>query len=409
MPLFIDRNTKPGTGRTEESLFPDAAELGDTSCPEGMIHMDAMGFGMGCCCLQITFQACTIAEARHLFDQLAVLCPIVMAMTAATPIYRGLLSDVDCRWNVISAAVDDRTVVEGEQIPKSRYASVSRFISTSPKLKAKYNDLAVPLNTKCYEKLIAHGFDELLASHFAWLFVRDPIVVFEELLEQDNAKSMDHFENIQSTNWQTMRFKPPPPSTTGEGIGWRVEFRPMEVQMSDFENAAFAIFVLLLTRTILSLGANFYVPISKVDENMATAQRRDAVLNGLFHFRCDPFDRDPSLPIDKEYGFMSIDQIVNGPPASADGLQSGATTAAFPGLLPMIRTYLDGHNLELKTRAKIDTYLEFIGDRASGRAATPARWMRSFVAAHEDYRGDSIVSSKIAYDLLNAIHERSME
>ena len=33
---------------------------------------------------------------------------------------------------------------------------------------------------------------------------------------------MDHFENIQSTNWQTMRFKPPPP---GDKIGWRVEFR----------------------------------------------------------------------------------------------------------------------------------------------------------------------------------------
>ena len=34
------------------------------------------------------------------------------------------------------------------------------------------------------------------------------------------------FQNIQSTNWQTMRFKPPP---SGQDIGWRVEFRPMEV------------------------------------------------------------------------------------------------------------------------------------------------------------------------------------
>lgn len=33
-------------------------------------------------------------------------------------------------------------------------------------------------------------------------------------------------QNIQSTNWQTMRFKPPPPNSN---IGWRVEFRPMEV------------------------------------------------------------------------------------------------------------------------------------------------------------------------------------
>ena len=33
-------------------------------------------------------------------------------------------------------------------------------------------------------------------------------------------------QNIQSTNWQTLRFKPPPPGTD---IGWRVEFRPTEV------------------------------------------------------------------------------------------------------------------------------------------------------------------------------------
>ena len=32
-----------------------------------------------------------------------------MALTAASPIHRGLLADTDCRWNVISASVDDRT------------------------------------------------------------------------------------------------------------------------------------------------------------------------------------------------------------------------------------------------------------------------------------------------------------
>ena len=36
-------------------------------------------------------------------------------------------------------------------------------------------------------------------------------------------------QNIQSTNWQTLRFKPPPPGTD---IGWRVEFRPTEVCIS---------------------------------------------------------------------------------------------------------------------------------------------------------------------------------
>lgn len=58
-----------------------------------------------------------------------------------------------------------------------------------------------------------------------------------------------------------MRFKPPPPKST---IGWRVEFRPCEVQFTDFENAAIVCFVVLLTRVILSYQLNFIIPISKV-------------------------------------------------------------------------------------------------------------------------------------------------
>jgi hypothetical protein len=53
------------------------------------IHMDAMAFGMGCCCLQITFQAKDVEESRFMYDQLAVLAPIMMALTAATPILKG--------------------------------------------------------------------------------------------------------------------------------------------------------------------------------------------------------------------------------------------------------------------------------------------------------------------------------
>ena len=51
-------------------------------------------------------------------------------------------------------------------------------------------------------------------------------------------------QNIQSTNWQTLRFKPPPPGTD---IGWRVEFRPTEVHVlifiSDFFIDLFNLYV----------------------------------------------------------------------------------------------------------------------------------------------------------------------
>lgn len=47
----------------------------------------------------------------------------------------------------------------------------------------------------------------------------------------------------------------------------------MEVQPTDFENAAFAVFVVLLSRAILSFNLNFYMPISKVCEIANTILR----------------------------------------------------------------------------------------------------------------------------------------
>jgi len=71
--------------------------------------MDAMGFGMGCSCLQITFQAYNLEEARRVYDALVPVGPIMLALTAAAPMFRGYLADVDCRWDVIAGSVDDRT------------------------------------------------------------------------------------------------------------------------------------------------------------------------------------------------------------------------------------------------------------------------------------------------------------
>ena len=88
-----------------------------------------------------------------MYDQLAVLAPIMLAMTAASPIFKGRLADIDVRWTVIAQSVDDRTPMERglfdervaqmsaeelaalrqpgragdgmRRIPKSRYDSVS--------------------------------------------------------------------------------------------------------------------------------------------------------------------------------------------------------------------------------------------------------------------------------------------
>lgn len=40
----------------------------------------------------------------------------------------------------------------------------------------------------------AAGIDDLLSKHLAHLFIRDPIVIFSELVDQDDSESTDHFE-----------------------------------------------------------------------------------------------------------------------------------------------------------------------------------------------------------------------
>merc|ERR1719482_1671151 len=92
---------------------------------------------------------------------------------------------------------------------------------------------------------------------------------------------------------------PPPPSLHLGGthpIGWRVEFRSMEVQLTDFENAAFTAFIVLASRVMLFFDLNLYIPISKVDENMRRAHVRDAVTSQKFYFRqaCAAADCPPT-------------------------------------------------------------------------------------------------------------------
>ncbi len=485
VPVFRDVNTawpwKDPTVNYDLTQWPEDGDVRDGAAPDNFIHMDAMAFGMGSCCLQITFQAKNITEGRCLYDQLSPLGPILLALTAATPIYKGFLADTDVRWNQISRAVDDRTPEElGEKvqfilyttifplqstdelgikplkndrwrIPKSRYASNSTYISTDSRLRPEYFDPDLVVDEEIKAELIQGGMDERLATHFAHLFIRDPIVIFSEDLQTLDLGETNHFENLQSTNWQHMRFKPPP---ADNNIGWRVEFRPMEVQVTDFENAAFAVFIVLVTRAILSFDLNFYIPIARVTENMEIAHARDAVLSEKFYFRKNLFNaarasrfgrfRSPPGesrsnfasgtttpngqsrpespvalgPVEDEYRLMTINEIINGTgyPAHSEIASNGATghtqstpddedtqNPQFPGLIPLVESYLDSVNVDVQTRCQLATYLDLIRKRASGELWTAARWIRAFVGAHPDYEHDSAVSEAVTKDLVGAV------
>lgn len=115
-------------------------------------------------------------------------------------------------------------------INKSRYDSIDSYLSKDKRFRPEYNDIDLVYDKEICEKLqregkypsfpflgpkllekkkkrekkaceftspfsfITSGVDELLARHVAHLFIRDPLVIFKELLDQDDLVSTDHFE-----------------------------------------------------------------------------------------------------------------------------------------------------------------------------------------------------------------------
>jgi len=444
------------------------------------IHMDAMAFGMGCCCLQVTFQSEDIEESKFMYDQLAVLAPIMMALTAATPFHKGRIADTDTRWGIISESVDDRTPAERgdnkninkdtdlagngkRRIYKSRYDSISTYIYQGDAQETKnltavngfmknrilnvYNDIPVPIDEESYELLRKYGIDPALSQHIAHLFIRDPLVIFDGAVEEvDDEKMTEHFESIQSTNWQTVRWKPPPPrnSPNDPHIGWRVEFRSLEVQLTDFENSAFIVFTVLLTRVIIAFDLNLYIPMSRVDANMQRAHSRNASAQAKFFFRrhlapleegddgygvtyTSMFSRVGSLGEDTLNGFENTKNNNNNnqgqdevsytrrqsPWASGSAEENSYEEMTmeeimtgkgnyFPGLIPLVYAYLDNINCDTITFERLSKYLDFIHKRVTGELVTPATWMRNFVKNHKSYNYDSVVTEEIGYDLMVA-------
>ena len=76
-------------------------------------------------------------------------------------------------------------------IPKSRYDTIDCYLAS-----AEYNDQEVLYDKNVFQLLKDEGLDDLLAQHIAHLFIRDPISLFAEKLEQDVERETDHFEVI---------------------------------------------------------------------------------------------------------------------------------------------------------------------------------------------------------------------
>ena len=93
---------------------------------------------------------------------------------------------------------------------------MNHYISNHQYVKDGHND-GFPINyDEDHKKLLREldsDIDDRLAEHISRLFARDPVPAYEgEFIESqiNDNDLVSHFENLQSTNWNSLRFKPPP-------------------------------------------------------------------------------------------------------------------------------------------------------------------------------------------------------
>ena len=104
-----------------------------------------MHFGMGCSCLQITYETHCMNHARYLYDMFIPFTPIASALSQCTPFAKGKLSSNDFRFKILEQSVDCRTPEERDpnspfHLQKSRYSPVNTFkMNAMTLLKLKYS------------------------------------------------------------------------------------------------------------------------------------------------------------------------------------------------------------------------------------------------------------------------------
>ncbi len=86
---------------------------------------------------------------------------------------------------------------------------------------------------------------------------------------------------------------------------------------------------------------------------------------------------------------------------------TGKPEIKFKGIYPLIEDYMADQKYSADIVEQIRIYLKFQLARARGEIKTGATLIREFVLSHPEYKHDSIVSNRIAYDLVEAIIDYS--
>jgi len=219
--------------------------------------------------------------------------------------------------------------------------------------------------------------DDQILQHIGYLFSRDAMVIFDNTIHDKDEGSTRHFEQFNSSNWHSVRFKPPPDLKCV--MPWRVEFRSMELQPSIEDNLKFCTVIELLTKIICDeeMNVNFYMPISLVDQNQEIGYLKDAATQQKFWFR-----KHIQGSSKDEYIQLTLEEFLLGKENEFKGMKS-LMNQYFKLQCNKIKA---GDFSNFKSRKVFhqayriyQEAFEFLVRKAQGKIPTYAAWLRDFV------------------------------
>jgi glutamate--cysteine ligase catalytic subunit len=230
--------------------------------------------------------------------------------------------------------------------------------------------------------------------------VRDPLVIFDKKINITDEQDMSHFETINSSNWNSLRFKLPRPAD--HDFSYKIEVRTCDLQITPYENITMIHLVMILYHIIIKNLYNFVIPITKVDENFEKAYKIDGINTEKFWWRVNCFDKNSINNLNstdtnfnyeedakKNIKLLSINEIFN-----------GCKEYNYPGILNVIRKDILNDVTDKNKQNELIKFVDFFERKTKGELWTDAKYIRKFVSDHPKYNKDSIITEEINYDLI---------
>lgn len=366
--------------------------------------------------LHVTFGCHDLREARYLHDQMCVLSPVMLAFTASTPIHKGRLCEYDVRMESIPESSDDSKTCSAVRPWRQLYPTYLGLDAPRSRITRSTT------NKEVFQRLKMEGFDDAMA-----LFCAQGYSSASPQTSKKSSSSQTPERNAGSRLFHEFTASLNPyvqlelPSPHDLRVAFRVTFAAMEIQLTDFSNAAVIFFLALLRFAILGFDLDFRLPPHMVAENLAKAHKQDSILSEQLWWRSVRWrvgfgfnSNEQPLTTDAEPSLVSIDYIINGDPSRPETVGLSGVLDAYLADVEdssdagSFADHNNNHPAATTSDADLETiarYLAFIRRRAKGTVPTEAKLIRNFVHNHPEYEANAPLTQSMWCDLVKRTEE----